>query len=254
MNEKELLNSLSALKRVQPREEWIKKNREILSYQIFNGQESAGNELGWFAQIGLVIQRLAQPAPIAALIALFFVVSGFVGVRASSDSKPGDPLYIAKTISEKVASGITFDEKEKAKLNVEFAQRRVAELEQIAQEDKQAAADDVRVKELSDNFKAQIASARERLNKLQTEEVKPSAAIQATVKPKLNLGKTDPKEPEEEAEPAKESEVMSADSGKEEKGIEISIPSSELLEQAEKLFNEKDYTGAAGKLGEINIK
>ncbi len=258
MNEKELINSLSALKSVGPRDEWIKKNREVLSYQIFNGQESTQSEFGWFANFSLVVQRLAQPAPIAALIALFFIASSVLGIRAASNTKPGDPLYIAKTISEKVATGITFNEKEKAKLNVEFAQRRVAEMEQLSHENGAAAAEDARVKELSDNFKEQIASARERLNKLNESEAKQATiTAQVPAKPKLNLSKTAAKQNNNEKD-AKEEKgdqgVMSADSGKEVKGIDISIPTAALLDEAQKLFDAKNYNGAAGKLGEIDIK
>ena len=46
MNEKDLVRHLSSLKDMSPRTDWIRQNREVLSYQIFNGQESIATELG----------------------------------------------------------------------------------------------------------------------------------------------------------------------------------------------------------------
>lgn len=260
MNEKDLVRHLSSLKQMSPRADWIRQNREVLSYQIFNGQESVATELGFLSRLSLLTHRLLQPTPIAALIALFFVVSGVVGIRASQKTTPHDVLYIAKIISEKTELAATFDEKAKAQLNVQFAKNRAAELSMITAGAKETSSVDPRVQELSDNFKKEIASVRQRLNKLQEEETKQATInAQTQSKPKLNItSKTTvkPKEATTKDEGSKEADVFSADSSKDEKGIEISMPESsqKVLEEAEKLFNEKNYDEAASKLGEIKIK
>lgn len=56
---------------MSPRADWVRQNREVLSYQIFNGQESVATELGFFSRLNLLTHRLLQPTPIAALILLF---------------------------------------------------------------------------------------------------------------------------------------------------------------------------------------
>ncbi len=263
MNEKDLVRHLSSLKDMSPRADWVRQNREVLSYQIFNGQESVATELGFFSRLNLLTHRLLQPTPIAALILLFFVGSGFVSIRASQKTTPNDVLYIAKIISEKTEYAATFDEKAKAQLNVQFAKNRAAELSMIVGNSTETNSTDPRVQELSDSFKKEIASVRERLTRLQEEEAR-QATIDAqsqsrqklNITTKKNTETTDPADTKTPEDATGESEVFSADSSKDEKGIEISMPvsSQKVLEEAEKLFNEKNYNEAVSKLGEIIIK
>ncbi len=263
MNEKDLVSKLSNLKYMSPRADWVRQNREVLSCQIFNGQEPVVTQLGFFTRLGLFSHRLLQPAPIAALIALFFMVSGVVGIRASEKTTPNDVLYIAKIISEKTEYAATFNEKSKAQLNVQFAKNRATELSAMASASTDEENPDPRVQELSDSFKKEIASVRERLNKLQEAEAKQATIdAQAQAKPKLKVNNkatvksTTPEGTEVKGDSNNEGEVFSADSSKDEKGIEISLPptSQQVLEEAEKLFNEKNYDQAVDKLNEVLIK
>ena len=230
MTEKQLIQQLTEL-RSSVDHNWVKKNRELLSYQIFNGAEYSDTALGFFDRLSLISKRVLQPTPIAALIALFFVASGFVGVRASRNATPGEPWYIAKTISEKAQLATTFNETGKAKLNLEFAKERANELSKVTSTENKD--DTSQVAELSAGFKQQIESARERIVK-----------IEATKKVTAPVAKKDVKKDSEEA-------VMSAEAGKDTTGIEVSLPAQKALEEAEKLFNDKNYNGAANKLDEI---
>lgn len=233
MNEKQLVKSLAALKSVTPHTDWVNKNREVLSYQIFNGNQYADTKLGFFSLFSLWSKRLLQPTPIAALIVLFFAASGIVGLNASRNAAPGEPLYIAKTISEKAQLAITFNEKARARLNVEFASQRVAELEKISNTNQ---SEDPRVKELSASFQQEINSARTRLDQLKKTQ---TASATVTAKQKAT------------AKPTEEEGVFSAEAGKDDKGLDIAMPDSKALEEVEKLFNEKKYTDAASKLEQI---
>lgn len=258
MNEKRLLQTLASLKSVSPRPDWVKQNREVLSFQIFNGQESSPLSLSFFNRFNLFAHRLLQPSAVAALIVVFFIVSGVVSINASKGSTPKDVLYVAKIISEKAEFAVAFDEETKAELSVRYAKNRVTELNQLVKESS-GNEETAQVQELSENFKKEIAAVRERLHRLDADADKQATIdAQATVKPKLNL--TTKKETEQA--PAEEGvgigvdaeTVMSADSGKEEQGIQISIPAIQVLDEAEKLFNEKNYDQAIDKLGEIQIK
>lgn len=234
MNEKELVTNLAALQSVTPDADWVKKNREVLSYQIFNGNQYADTQLGFFALFSLWSKRLLQPSSIAVLIVLFFAASGVVGLNASRNSAPGEPLYIAKTISEKAQFAMTFNEKARARLNVEFASERVAELEKISNS-ASAISEDPRVKELTASFKQELDSARTRLDQLKKTQ---TASATVTAKQKNNQKEED-------------STVFSAEAGKDSNGIDIAMPDSKALEEVEKLFNEKKYTDAATKLEQI---
>lgn len=259
MNEKHLVQKLAALKSVTARPDWVKKNREVLSYQIFNGKESVGVELSFFNRLGLFTHHLLQPSSVASLIVLFFIVSGIISINASQGATPKDVLYIAKIISEKAEFAVAFDDKSKAELNVRYAKNRAAELNKIITSSP-AAASDSQVQELSDNFKKEIAAVRERLHKLDTEASKQATIeAQSQAKLKLNLGKPEttetPEATKQEITDKKvEEEVFTAESGKAEQGIDISMPASKVLDEAEKLFNEKNYDEAVNKLSEIKIK
>lgn len=261
MNEKHLVQKLAALKSVTARPDWVKKNREVLSYQIFNGKESVGFELSFFNRLGLFTHHLLQPSSVASLIVLFFIVSSVISFNASKGATPHDVLYIAKIISEKAEFAVAFDDKSKAELNVRYAKNRAAELNKIISTSPAAATSDPQVQELSDSFKKEIAAVRERLHKIDSEASKQATIeAQSQAKLKLNLGKTDTTgtaettKPETTDKKTEEGEVFTAESGKAEQGIDISMPVSKVLDEAEKLFNEKNYDEAVNKLGEIKIK
>ncbi len=229
MTEKELIKNLSDLKNLSADELWVKKNREVLSYQIFNGNEYKETVLGFLEKFSLLTKRLLQPTPIAALIALFFVMSGFWGIRASRNATPGETLYIAKTISERAQLVATFNETAKAKLNLEFASERANEIKMVV--DNEASVDQVRIKGLEDSFKKEVDSARQRLTKIES-------AKKVNNKTATNT--------------ATNEEVFSATADKVEDGISINESSSEkALLEAEKLFADKDYGAAAAKLDEL---
>jgi len=227
MTEKELIKNLSALKKTEADSSWIKKNRDVLSYQIFNGAEYVAMPLGFMEKFSLITKRLLQPAPIAALIALFFVTSAAASVRMARNTTPGEPLYIAKAISERTKFLATFNETSKAKLNLEFANQRVNEIEQVMANEENT--DQAKVEELSASFKKEIAAVRERLTKIE--------AVKKVAKPKVTN---------------EDGAVVSAEAGKDSNGIDISVPDNQkTLQEAEKLFDSKDYGAVAEKLDEL---
>ncbi len=223
MTEKDLIKNLAALQSIAPDQNWVKKNRDVLSYQIFNGAEYSETKLSFFDRFSLISKRVLQPTPIAAFIAVFFMVSM---VFASRNLTPNDPLYIAKTISEKAQLATTFNEVSKVKLNLEFASQRAVEMEKIAADDQSAADKNQQLESLSASFKKELESARARISK-----IKPAAP--ATTE-------------------ATDEGVVSAGTEKDATGIQIETNDAQKdLFEAEKLFNAKDYNGAAAKLEQI---
>jgi len=70
---------------------------------------------------------------VAMILVLFLVLAGGGTVMASSDSLPGDRLYPVKIAAEKVRAFFTFGDEAKANLHMEFAERRVKEIESLAE-------------------------------------------------------------------------------------------------------------------------
>ncbi len=68
---------------------------------------------------------------IAVVLALFLAGGGTVA--ASSDSLPGDVLYPVKMATEKVQAFFTFGDEAKANLHIKFAERRIKEIESLAE-------------------------------------------------------------------------------------------------------------------------
>jgi hypothetical protein len=98
---------------------------------------------------------------LAILVAITFLVTGVSTVYASGDSLPGDTLYPFKTSIEKLQLLVTFDDADQARLQIEFAQRRIGEMKALAQlgrhEDIQTAAE---------NYQSLLNATNETLRKM----------------------------------------------------------------------------------------
>jgi hypothetical protein len=280
MNDQELLKSLNNLKQIKPDSDWKKQYRDILFSQISAGQQDSEVKSNiWVVWESImprqIILNLAKPVWLASIASVFILVIGIGGVYASKNSKPGDSLYIAKIISEKAQFAMTFDEKDKAKLGVEFATNRAKEMIQVLEDTNQTATiNNVKLEKLSQNFKKEISQVKSRLtiintgkNQIKEEESEVFGA---------NLGKNDQRM--EIAEPVAPAGGQVNPAGEPEKtgtsnritGTSTaahatstavnagSIDSSstgqagQMLEEAEKLVDEKNIDGAINKLEEVN--
>ena len=163
MNEKDLLKKLNNLKKIKPDENWKKNYREVLYSQISAGQNSEKPESKIrfiFEEVilGKIFISFTRPIWATTLASILILVVGVGGVYASKNSKPGDSLYIAKIISEKAQLAMTFDEKGKAKLGLEFATNRAKEITQVLEEQNYPEDQKTqKVEQLTQNFKKEIA-------------------------------------------------------------------------------------------------
>ncbi len=212
-----------------------------------------------------ILADLAKPVWLTTLVSVLILVVGIGGAYASKNSKPGDSLYIAKIISEKAQLAITFDQKDKARLGVEFATNRTKEITQVLGEAKEPGEQkDKKVQQLSQNFKNEISQVKNRLQAIKALKGENQEEPQVFG---ANLEKTDqrmeiaePAQPEVKQEnvvapkPAAGSEAgvnatsTAADSASSQQAGEA----GKMLEEAEKLFDEKNYNGAIDKLEEVN--
>ena len=279
MTDKKLLSQLNKLKNIKPSSDWKKSNREILFNQISRGHSSDEvRKLDIFKNIlpHNMFSRAFQPVFAAVLIVLVVVGGGIASLNASRGTKPGDSLYIAKIISEKAQLAVAFNHKEKAKLGVEFASNRAREISEIiAESDKDR---EKKIEKLTENFKKEISAVKVRLEKIdmaKNDIVKESnkaeeAQDEDTQIFSANLEKTDqgmeiydPADNSADSTTADEPADNIADnaesdaSSTEEAAIEEtpatdSSNATDILAEAEKLFNEQDYDGTVDKLAEVN--
>ncbi|NIA18424.1 MAG: hypothetical protein GWO79_00930, partial [Actinobacteria bacterium] len=271
MNEKELLGQLNNLKNIKPDNNWKQESRDVLLSQISAG-DYAGEEIVKLNFSYYFRNFFHQPALVVSAILLIVLGGGIFSVGASRDAKPGDSLYIAKIISEKAQLAITFNEKNKAKLGIEFAGNRAKEIAQVLAGEGNGDKD-VKVEKLAHNFKKEISAAKTRLKNIKV------------IQNDNNVESGDEAGQEEVQEQESDTEVFSANLGKDDKGVQIYDPSAgndnpemdasaatddstdaapedsitddsndveQALGEAEELFAQEDYDGASDKLNEVN--
>lgn len=124
VTEKELIAKIRELREIKPRKEWVflTKNRIL-------GEEKL--ESSRFFRIGEFFSGLfVQPRLIYASLTLLFIIFGLFGF--AQNSLPGDLLYPIKKITEK-SQAVFVSKEELPKLQLELANKRLEELNKIAQ-------------------------------------------------------------------------------------------------------------------------
>lgn len=263
MREEELLQKLNNLKSIAPETNWKSSVREILLSQI-SGQENEDVKLtAWQRFFGCqFFEWVSQPVVIVGAIILFLVGGTTGSLVIAQSTKPGDSLYIAKLISERTRTSFTFDEKEKVKLNMEFASNRIREIEQILAEPNKPAEETVKkVDDLEKNFKQEIASAKSGIEKIEKNKTaKTISNPRVETKPPVAVETSNPVDNKKE-EPSK---IFSANLGKTNEGMQVAEGQKEsiepektvsqpeinqtfgsttkaIIDEAETLINSKDY-------------
>jgi len=115
MTEKELIGKIRELRQIRPRKDWVL----LTKTQILGGVEVRPQPF---------LFPFFRPA-----YAGLFVVLILIGLFEFSQSAlPGEPLYLLKRVVER-SQAVFVSESEKPKLNLELANRRLDELNQVAQ-------------------------------------------------------------------------------------------------------------------------
>ncbi len=137
-----------------------------------------GRLKGWIEQInhprkeGLKMANLL----VAILMAISVIFGGGAATAyASQDALPGDALYPVKTMVEQAELMLTTDPQQKAELHVEFAQRRVAEIQALVAEGRLDL-----VPEVSQNLEQHLQKAEQLAMQL-AQEGHPEAAARVAV-------------------------------------------------------------------------
>lgn len=185
MSDKKLIKKIKELKSIQPSSEWLNLTRHNLVSQI-NFEEEAGSKTGFFI---LFTKWLKQPqsAALTACLLLIFVGGPWLMVKASQASLPGETLYSVKKISEGVQTTVASGNN-KAKLQVEFASRRLEELNKISTDSFSTAEKTEKTKQIVSDFKDKLASVGLQVNNISKEEV--VVVAKKTKKLKEDLART----------------------------------------------------------------
>jgi hypothetical protein len=156
MTEKELISKIRQLRQIEPRKNWV-----ILTKRRILGEPPS---LG-----GLILDTFKVFPRLILQYKLAFITLVLIGILAGTfgfaqNSLPGDPLFPLKKIAER-GRAIFVSKTEEPKVELEFANKRLEELVQIAQKNQ--------VKKLApaiDEFQASISTAVEKLAKIKEPE------------------------------------------------------------------------------------
>lgn len=267
-----MIEKLKTLKSIAPDSNWKERNREILFSQISSSDAIIADEAKSFANIFILPQRLGRvfstPSLAVFFVCLLVVFGSVFSVGAARLSKPDSSLYIARIISEKARLAMTFNKEEKTKLSFKFANDHAKDIMEIlANTDSNDEDTKTKTEKLTENFKEEIKLAKTKLKEMNIPETSAPAGSES-----------------------EDDDIFSANLGRDEKGVQISEPKNEnieiaktltapvakniqevkatstpteevesagnsahkILEEAEDLFNVKDYGGALNKLEEVN--
>ena len=190
MTEQELINKIRELKKTQPSDDWLFSARHSLINRIGLSESAKSDAGGGLSFWGWIKQY--QSLALTACLMINIIAGPWLLAEASRSSLPGELLYSIKKIGESLQIKVTSNEN-KSQLQVEFANRRLEELNKIAERLALASKDTEaeQTKQVINDFKNSLASAKEYLNDNVSKEKAVGVAKQAK---KMEEGLTKAKE------------------------------------------------------------
>ncbi len=280
MTDKDLIAKLNSLKNINPDQNWLMSNRELLLSQISN---SGARELSTWKIFVINFNSFAKAAsrPAYALGAFVFILvtASLFSHQVFSSAKPNDSLYIARIISEKAKLNTVFNSDERNKLAVQFATEHAQDISAVLA-DPQFNNDSNKdqVAKLNASFNKEIDTVKTRISylspksetnnntevsatgtvsmanslkdkdgvelfedkNLQTSTTPAVKATSVLIMPAGLLASSSTSSPIEKVETNQEAETKKAASA------------DIILDEAKQLFDNKDYNKAADKLKEVD--
>jgi len=222
---------LQSLKAVKPDASWKQETRDVLLAQISN---TAAKEvkINIFETAAYNFKNAFSFLPNAAWAAICLVIiltGGSFGVLAAKNSKPGDTFYVAKILKEKIQLAMTFNQTDKAKLDMKLASIHAMEItEVLSSPDFNAAANPKKAEQLAQNFQQEINTVKENYSVINNIQQKNSPVPAIVNTSSLAANSDDAKVGIGNLQKATDSSVYAVDSGKDNKGIQVYDPKSAI--------------------------
>ncbi|MFH1187660.1 MAG: DUF5667 domain-containing protein [bacterium] len=181
MTNKEILKKLKSVNEIIPNERWVSKNRSDLLLRIKESRPvcelNVWNRI--FALLKLnfgflldmilpqrFVDNFARPLAVS-FVGAMIVVGSISTIGISQNTTPGNILYPVKIIGENVQLSFTANVEDKARLEMEFAGRRIKELNKLVAENKLSSADlDEKVNKVALKLQNNIQTANVHLAEL----------------------------------------------------------------------------------------
>lgn len=270
MTNKELGAKLNTLKNAAPNREWLETNRVLLLAQISNS--GAADLPAW--RVALInfssfASAAVRPATAFASMVIMLLVGGVYSHRFFAAAKPNDSLYIARIISEQVKLSTTFNSATRDKLAVQYASEHAKDITAVLanpefnQEENQE-----QVAKLNNSFKSEVETVKKGISRIAAQspvapaktEGETEVGMEVTIADNEKDGQGIQVQEEAPVEPvvpvATATPVAASSStpviGAEGK-VEVEASDAEkILDEAQQLFEAKDYEKASEKLQEVD--
>ena len=184
MNDKELIRKIKKLGKIQPSQKWLGLTR----YNLIAELDSENQSFGMTGFFNWLLQ--AQSMALVTCLILIFLGGPWLAVKASQPSLPGDLLYSVKKINEGVQITVAL-ERNKAKLQAEFAGSRLEELDKITEDSFSQEEKTDKSKQILNDFKSNLAGISQHVSNFSKEEAVAAAKTAKKLKQDLDNTKQD---------------------------------------------------------------
>lgn len=181
MTNKEILKKLKLINQINPDQRWVSKNRSDLLLQI-KEDRSVSHEKTWSKITGWLelnfgfllnimiphrfIDAFGRPV-IISLVGAMILVSTMSTIGMAQNTMPGDILYPIKIVGENIQLSLTPTVEGKARIEMEFAGRRIEELNKLAAANKLSVSKfEEKVKKITDKLEKNINTVNIHLARL----------------------------------------------------------------------------------------
>lgn len=280
MSEKDLIVKLNNLKNISPDNSWLKSNRELLLSQISNsGAKKISGRENFFINLSSFFKASAQPAYSFGVFVFILLFTSLFAHQLFSKTKPTDSLYIARIISEKAKLSTVINSESRDKLAMQFANERAQEISAVLSDPNfNNDSNKVEVAKLNNNFNEELATVKTKIKNLKpvakvaknnlassssdsfsiAENNKDTSGVQLFENPN-NKVIVDSNKKVEAASALKSLNpsatltlTVKATSTKIAATSSDIVSTNSIIDQAQKLFDNKDYSQASNKLKEVN--
>ena len=242
MTDRDLIKKLTNLKEIKPDASWLKANRDSLYSQISNsGATNISTWSSFVINLKSVLKTASAPAVALASLMLFVVASSAFGHLLLSNTKPNQSLYIAREISEQAKLNTILNPVEREKMALQFASDNAQDITTVLSDP--TFNNEQEIAKLNMKFNEEIKTVQKSVAKLE----KPAVQNSATADTATNSDEV------YSATLSKDSDGLSLG------GAQLNTTSTEsvstttkILEEAQSLFDKKDYSEALNKLKEVN--
>jgi len=181
MTLKDLRAGLRAGKNIAPDKNWLKSDREFLLSEISQAPENLlSTRKNFFINLRSLVQVSLKPVYVLGAFILVLLGASLFSHQLFINAKPNDSLYIARIISERAKLNTIFNSIQRDKLAAQFANEHAQEITAVLADPNFNNEDNKdQVAKLSASFNSEIDTVKDRVNRLVKGAAVPTATVAA---------------------------------------------------------------------------